>query len=548
MTNLDFLKEGQIFPPLEEAKRIGACAEYDLMYDGDSYAVEEKHFKQTLKNLNRLAMLLGWSDSYVAVEYNYFQLCSLKTADFVCGEIPDITSNVKDEKLKVSQQEVIEDIRKNTSFDIKHYDGWVDVSKYGESYFRVYARDGRNTFTLQSPAMLFRIKDEEDDYEVKNYVVAWLTHNDTVLKVQIHSKGSFVNVEFRIRPTISDDLSGQTRYTIAKDNNVKSDLFALLYDRYTDEVFRCRAFKIVEEISRSEPINTGLDDFAIIPLFNVMNSSRTYGMSDYDRFDSIVTQIQRSMTEVQLIFDKYTTPSMGVPIEALTACEETGENIMEIGKAIGIPSDGIMPAFIEPDLSKLEMYFRQIEMNVTRIKELSEMGAALTADTTVSNISTETMKATFSSALKKAERLTTRNTNAIKKLFHLISMYGYGEPIQEDNISITWYDGLPNDEEKDARVATMKVQSGFSNRKEEYTNRFNHTQDEFDVMWEQYLQEQSDLNTVTSVGNTFNPFNSKSDDNAIDIEQDEKKNENVSGVNSEQGTPSDGDNEATGTE
>ena len=141
MKNLDFLKAGQMFPPLEEAKRVGACIDYDLMYDGNTYAVEEKHFRQTLNNLNKLACLLGWTSSYVAVEYNYFQLCSIKTADFVCGEIPDIVSNASDGKEKKRQQEIIDTIRKETKFDIKHYDAWVDVSRYGESYLRIYAKN-----------------------------------------------------------------------------------------------------------------------------------------------------------------------------------------------------------------------------------------------------------------------------------------------------------------------------------------------------------------------------------------------------------------------
>ncbi len=505
MKNLDFLNVGQLFPPLEEAKRIGACTDYDLMYDGNTYAVEERHFKQTLNNLNRLARLLGWTDSYVAVEYNYFQLCSIKTADFVCGEIPDILSNVKEDADRGKQQEIIDLIRKEVKFDIKHYDAWVDVSRYGESYLRVYNRNGKNTFTLQSPAMLFRITDEEDDYEVKNYVIAWLSENDTVLRVQVHSKGSYIKKEYSIRRAITDDLAGQNRYTIASGNNEKSDLYALLYDRMTDEVFRCRSFKIVEKLSESAPIETGLDDFAIIPLFNTMDSTRTHGVSDYDRFDSVVSQLQRSMTEVQLIFDKYTTPSMGVPVEALESCTETGENIMEIGKAIGIPENGVMPQFIEPDLAKLEMYFRQIEFNVARLKELSEMGAALTSDSSVSNISTETMKATFTSALKKAERLTTRNTEAVKQLFHLLSAAGYGSAIPADDITVVWYDGLPNDEEKEVRVAASKVQGGFSNRKKEYATRFNGTEDDFDEVWTQLLTEENDLNTVRASG-MFNPF------------------------------------------
>ena len=511
MKNLNFLSTGQIFPPLEEAKRIGACAEYDLMYDGNTYAVEEMHFRQTLNNLNRLAVLLGWTDSYVAVEYNYFQLCSIKTADFVCGELPDIVSAAKDEKVRARQQKVLDDIRKSTNHDVKFYDGAIDVSKYGESYLRVYARDGKNTYTLQSPAIIIRVTDEEDDYEVLNYVVAWLTDNDTRLQVRIHGKGSYTKREYRVTAALTDDLSRQKRYRHAGTVNGKSDLYTLIQDRYTDEVFRCRLFKIAEQIGKDEVVPTYLDDFAIIQLSNVKNSDRTRGMSDYDRFDSVVASIQRTMTEVQLILDKYIAPSMAVPEDALTECDSTGENIMEIGKAIGVPDGGIIPQFLEPDLSKLEMCYRQLEFNVARIKELSEMGAALSSETNVSNISTETMRAQFASACKKAERLTTRNEGAVKKLFHLLSMHGYGEVIPEDDITITWYDGLPNDEEKEVRVAAAKVQAGLSNRKEEYMNRFCHTEEQADSMWDRYLQEQNDLNQI-SVAGAFNPFAAPNED------------------------------------
>ena len=507
MKNLNFLGAGQIFPPLEEAKRIGAIVDYDLMFDGNTHAVEENHFKQTLRNLNKIAVMLGWTGSYISVEYNYFQLTSIKTADFVCGEIPDILSNAEDDSLRKRQPETIDEIRAFTIHDTKFYDGVTDVSKYGESYLRVYPHktESRNTYTLQSPAMIITVTDEEDDYEVTNYVVSWFNDVHTVLHVQIHYRGYYIKRDYKIREAVSHDLSKQRRYEEADTVNDKRDLYLLLNDRTTDEIFRCKPYVIESQIGADQLVETHLDDFAIIRLSNIKNSSRHHGMSDYDRIDSIVASIQRTVTQVQLIFDKYTTPTMAVPIEALAA--EGGEHVMQIGKAVGVPEGGIIPQFLEPDLSKLEYYFRQLEFNVDRIKELSEMGAALSSETNVSNISTETMKAQFASATKKAERLSTRNTDAVKKLFHLLSMYGYKEVIPEENISITWYDGLPNDEEKDVRVATMKVQSGLSNRREEYKNRFNHTDAEFDKMWDDYLEEQSDLNTVSAVGNMFNPFN-----------------------------------------
>jgi ATP-dependent Clp protease adapter protein ClpS len=496
MKNLNFLNVGEIFPPLEEAKRIGNYADYDLMYDGNTYAVEFKDFKERLRKLNRLAVMLGWSKEYLSVEYNYFNLCSLKTADFVCGEIPDITVSDED------KQAIVEQIRRDTKFDIKHYDTWVNVSKYGEMYWRVYKRDGKYTFTLQSPSMIFRVTDAEDDYEIKQYVVAWVSDDGTKLNVQIHEKGSYIARVYSIANVYSHDLSTQNRFKQADGRNEKIDMFQLLYDRYTDEVFRCTAFKITAILSE-ERISTGLDDFAIIPIFNAMNSDNTHGRSDYAAFDSIVSQMQATMTEVQLIFDKFTVPTF---YGASELSRDVGdEHIFEIGTFLGIPEGGTIPGVLEPDLNKLQQYFTQLQFNVERIKELSEMGAALTNDTQLSNISTETMKASYSSALKKAERLTTRNTDAVKKLFHLLAT-DRGVDIAEDDITVTWYDGLPNDEEKDTRVATAKVQSGLSNRKTEFINRFNHTEEEFEEMWTQWLNEQSDVNTVGSVGNTFNPF------------------------------------------
>ena len=511
MKNLDFLAAGQIFPPLSEAKRIGACAEYDLMFDGNTYAVEERHFKETLKNLNKLAVLLGWTKSYIAVEYNYFKLLSKKTADFVCGEIPDITATNANEAVRQKEQAVLDEIRVATGFDFKHYDAWLDSSKYGEAYFRVYGskqekNKGKNTFTLQNPAMIIRVTDEEDDYEVKNYVVAWLSDNCKVLKVQIHYRGYYISRSYSLVQCIGGDpFVNQKRYENAYVENNKSDLYTLVHDRYTDEIFRCSFFKIKEQIEEDEKVPTFLDDFAIVPIMGIMDSERKHGVSDYDDVASIVSQMQRTMAQVQMVFDKYTTPTAYGAVDILTQ-DEDGGNVMEIGKFLGIPEGGIVPGFLEPDLSKLEYYFRQLEFSIARIKELSEMGAAFTADTSVGNVAVETMKATYTSALKKAERLTTKNTDNIKRLLHLISQVGYDCTVPVEDINITWYDGLPNDEEKDVRVATMKVQSGLSNRKAEYQNRFNGTEEGFDDMWDQLLQEESDINSVKAVGGLFNPF------------------------------------------
>ena len=150
MTDLNFLSVGKLFPPIEEAKRIGAYTEYDLLFDGNSHAVEAKHFRETLKNLNTLAMKMGWTDSYLSIEMNYFRFISKKTMDFVCGEYPDITAGDK-------KNELIDEIRRETVFDKKHNDAWLSVSRYGLCPLRIYRDGAHDTFTLVNPKNYYKI-------------------------------------------------------------------------------------------------------------------------------------------------------------------------------------------------------------------------------------------------------------------------------------------------------------------------------------------------------------------------------------------------------
>lgn len=526
MNNIEFLQVGKIFPPIEEAKRIGNISEYNLMYDGNTHASEEKHFKDALKKSNALAILMGW-ETYVSEEVNYFQLTSVKTADFCCGEIPDIKATKQSEtdaKRRVTndvKQAIVDEIRRVTEFDTKNHDTWVDVSKYGEVYWRIYKRekDGKNTFTMQNPAFVFRIADETDVYETKNYVIAWITDGGTRLKAQVHGVGYYDTVEFEIRyeDILSNVIKGQSRYEISNEPNGKADLYQLIYDRYTDEIFRYSPYRIIAEVPNSRKREkTGLDDFAIIPLFNITNSTHENGTSDYDRISSFVARMQATTEKIGFMFDRYTAPTMYGDYSLQNSIGEA----LEVGKMYFMNPDGLVPGFLQPDIGRLEEYFKDIERDKANIKEFSEMGAALLSDTTISNVSEETMKATFVSALKKAERLTTRNENAFKKLFHLLSMVGYDEVIEEDEISITWYDGLPNSEEKDVNIAKAKIELGISSRKYEYTNRFNHTEAEFDEMWEDYLQEQADISAY-SMGAASNLFGGNENGSDSDNETQE---------------------------
>ena len=549
MTDLSFLSIGKAFPPIEEAKRIAECTENELLFEGNSHASETKHFRETLSNLNKLALKLGWTDSYLAVELNFFKFMSKKTMDFVCGEYPDITVSSNSRKSKGEKnpkQEIIDKIRKNTQFDEKHGDTWIKVPMYGSCPWRIYRDGEHDTFTLVRPQNFFKIVSPEDPYKVTQYVITNLEYDEKVKKVvltaQIHEKGKYTTRKFLCKPFVGvpDSKINGVRYVqYSMYNTQKANIYTLMLDRLTDEIFRWSPVVIEQELlEEKKEDTTGLDDFAIIEINNIKKSDGVYSACDYADVESIVAAQQRVLTEVQLIFDKYTVPTGFGDIDMVNFDAKVGENFFEIGKWYGIPRDGVKPEFLQPDISRLEVYFRKLEYLDKQLQILSEFGGVMGAGTVPSGIAVDTMKSMYTSELKKAERLTTRNTDKVKKLFSLLSK-SYGMTIPEDEISVTWYDGLPNSEQTDITISEMKIRNHLTSRREELRTRYNKTEAEIDDIMEEAMQEQSDFSTYNAVSGGFGGFGSfaggtvpnpaKQDGDEPTVEEDENDDTNKGG-------------------
>ncbi len=534
MTDLNFLSVGKLFPPIEEAKRIGAYTEYDLLFDGNSHAVEAKHFRETLKNLNTLAMKMGWTESYLSIEMNYFRFISKKTMDFVCGEYPDITAGD-------GKNDLIDEIRRETAFDKKHNDAWLSVSRYGLCPLRIYRDGEHDTFTLVNPKNYYKIVSPEDPYKVTHYVITNLSYDErlknVVLTAQIHEKGKFTVRTFlckTVAGVLASQVNGLRYKTLPMDRADKTSLYTLICDNLTDEIFRYSPVEIIKELTVDpKPVETGLDDFAVLELSNIADSDGIYAVSDYEDVESVIAMMQRIMTEVQLIFDKFTVPTGYGDIEMASFDKTVGENFFEIGKWYGIPQGGVVPGYIQPEITRLEVYFRALERLESMLRTLSEMGGVVTAGNVPSGIAVETMKSLYTSELKKAERLTTRNTDTIVKIFSLLSK-SRGKQIPETDIKITWYDGLPNSEQTDANISTTKLGGNLSSIREELRTRFNKSEEEIDKIIEERLQELSDFSAYNSMGGGFGGFGVGGAGNVPNGENGENAPKNGGDVNGEE--------------
>ena len=202
---------------------------------------------------------------------NYQQLLSKKTADFVCGEPPEIETETDTDGLDA--------VLSSAGWHTRLYEAFIDVSRYGNAVLKIIGK----RVTAVSPMYWFPIVDPADLKTVTQHVIAYPITPDargqmTELYVEIHSVGSF---EAR---------------TYGYDSVQKK----------------------IGELRSSVNSATGLDDYAVQPLTNVTHSSSIYGIDDYSVINSIVAKLMWRLLCIDTVLDKHSEPSMAGPSSSLS--------------------------------------------------------------------------------------------------------------------------------------------------------------------------------------------------------------------------------------
>ena len=178
---------------------------------------------------------------------------------------------------------------------------------------------------------------------------------------------------------------------------------------------------IIDDMKESKVYKTGLDDFAVIQVSNVITSDRVNGLDDYSDIDSIISELMVRIGQVSRILDKHASPSMSGPQSALEKDSQTGEWRLKAGNYF--PRD----TKEDPEVSyitwegQLEASFKQIEKLINILYTISEMGSAVFGDNTDvgSNTSGYKVKMMMQSALAKVNRIRMRFDPVLKKAIKL---------------------------------------------------------------------------------------------------------------------------------
>lgn len=413
LTDLKFLEVGQTFPPTCEKERLENYVNYKKIFEG-------KHSDVYKCQIDRIKRVQGDFQEVISYDVilNYQQLITKKTADLLCGEVPRIS--VQDE----NKQKVVDGIIKRNDIYNLLYIISMDTSRYGVGLFYLYKDLNKGVIDITQPAIWFPVVSQKNVRKIQYHVLCIprvlnenKNGNEIELYVEIHEKG-----------------------------------------RYTVKRFLVRNGKIIREFYDEEKvIETGLDDFAIIPVANITTSDNIYGISDYAAIDSIICELEVRFAQIAKVLDKHSQPSMQGPSSALTYNRETDTYSLKTGSYFVVESNDGKVSYLTWD-AQLSANFQFIKELQNALYVLSEMGGTLLGERengTGGVTSGIAYKLKMETALQKVSRIRNSMDTALRKaISNCAKLEGYD--IDEYDLIIEWKDGLVDDEKEQAEIMSIK--------------------------------------------------------------------------------------------
>lgn len=395
LTNLEWIGTGKPFPPKEEEERLDRYRKNEKLFEG-------KHKDVFGSDFHRLSEYLKKRNIDVNTVINYPQLLTKKTADFVCGEPPEIEIGDSTDEFNDKLDEM--------NFASTLYESMMDVSRFGNAPVKVL----EDRVSIIPPEHWFPIVDPYDQKHILQHVIAFTVEGE--IYVEIHDVGKY-----------------EVRRYKAKDGTIKGDMQ-------------------FGELLWQEAKATGADDCAVKILSNMSHSKSVYGVDDYGVISDILRQLMWRLYCMDIILDKHSVPTITGPASALTDDPITGKKIFIPGNFYPRNHEqDAKPEYMTWD-GNLSAVQWEIDWLTNQLYTLSEMGAAFLEGAGKGSADSGTaLKLRMTSPMIKARRIAGINTQTIKQIVRLI---GAANGITADikDISVSWNDGLLDDRKEQAEI------------------------------------------------------------------------------------------------
>lgn len=477
LNDLSFLNTGKVFPPIDETERLQNYKDNLLLFKDSTYLVSKHDYKDAnqriLRILNDFKDLIAYP-----VELNYHKLTSVSIADLICGELP----NIKCAKLDTV---ALNKILTKAGFWGKFRQWVIDLSRLGDAVTRVYSRGegdnatGTPAVAVMQASSLFKVVSTDDKDDIINMVVATPclapdSKEDNPkweLNIQIHYKGYYIKRIMDLEP-IPRQKDGDKNFYLPGSGRTQLDL---------------QRFNIKKQKGVDEKVETGLKDFAIRSMHQLITSDSCYGHDDYASLDPILAEIWARLGQIAIILDKHSRPDVYAAISAFEQ-DKTGAWQLKCGggNTYILNQGDPVPGYLTWD-GQLVAAFNELNILFEQLYKISEMGPIYEAAGKNVNIAWETMKATFVKPLAKARRMINDIEGEVKQIICMLAELS-GHEITPEDLTIEWFDGLPNDEKQEIEKATMKINADLSTPEQENIDRFDMSPEIAKQMTEQVNQ------------------------------------------------------------
>lgn len=422
--NMNWLQPGKPFPPTSELERLERYKQNKALF-GNGHFGDDVYITQYQECARKIRRVIGNFDDVVSfpVLLNYQRLITLKIADLVCGEPPDITGSNEQEN------EAIREAMERTDLVNKLYATVVDISRYGDAVYRIYKdNDGEYTFTIWNPNEWFPVVAQDGTNRILKHCICW-----------IEDRSSDSNIpDYYLHAQVFDTENvGSFEHRVYKMDYRAGTI----------------GFLIPEE---TKTVPTGLDVCAIQNLKAFNTSDTIFGYDDYAAIDSILAEIMTRIGQISIILDKHADPSMTGPTSMLSLNETTGEYYLKSGKFYAVSQGEEQPKYLTWE-GQLSSAFKQLELLINQLYILSEMGSAILGDAENGThvISGTAMRFKMTGPLSKARRISNNLTRGVRRLVYAIC----DKTVPLKNISIMWSDGLPDDPRENIELAKLATGS-----------------------------------------------------------------------------------------
>lgn len=492
VTNLEFLKEGGIYPPTTEVARLAKYQRYDDLFYGKLASSYESFIKdKTRDGAIQDAMKTIFTNPRIM---NYPRAITKKTIDLMISKTPSLLSTTEE------KDNALLEIARETRMWKKIRLGMTDVSRYGNGYLRQYNKipryensngtltEGDAACNVINPKMVTKIVNPLDKEDIIAYVVGWIdeVNNPTMsngltieqteyyLTTEIHYKGEYEYRRFRCATPIVN--AGRVKQWVLQEDVTPENMKGVKY-------------------------KTGLKGFAIIPLIGYTTSDNpNEGLSEYDMFDSLVIDLCERVSQLSEVFEKHGNPSMQGS-ENLLSTDEDGNPIFYAGDFYPLGKDDQPLTYITWDAKSKEIieYCNQILQQIFMLADMGDgsiMGFTNSGNSGFAE-SGKAIRMRMASPLMKVQALITDNNDEIINMIVNFSDI-MGKGLKSSDIEIKWQDGLPIDWVEETNMFNARVTSGTESIKYGLQRRFGMTPQQAEDELQQIIKEKSMVNQSTT--------------------------------------------------